>query len=293
MKKLIIPIIILVSIAMAGFIFYNKRNTNTKTVYEFTNIQRGNILNSVSSTGTLETVGSVEVGTQVSGTIEKVLVDFNEMVKKGQVLAVLDTTQLSLSVKTAKADLKKIKAQYELSFLKHRDNLSLFKDGYISEWDIKSSEMDLLIQKTQLEMTEISLQKAERNLYNYAIIRSPIDGQVISRNIEPGQTVASSFSAPTLFLIAKDLTTMRIFALVDESDIGQIKKGQKANLGVDAYPDLEFSGKVEEIRLQPTTISNVVNYTVVVSASNPESLLLPGMTATIEFITEEKIDVLL
>jgi len=293
--KTLMKIIILIALILASLTLIRLfgKAKEKQTSYKFAQIERGDLLNYISGTGTLETVGSVEVGTQVSGTVESVMVDFNDFVKKNQVLAVLDTTQLALNVRNARADVKKAQAQYNLSRKNYENNKKLYNDNFISEWDLETSLTEMTANEASYESAKINLEKAELNLYKYAVIRSPIDGRIINRDIEPGQTIAASLSAPTLFLIAKDLSQMEIYALIDESDIGQIKEGQKAKFTVDAYSDKEFSGTVKEVRLQPQTISNVVNYTVIVDAANPENILLPGMTATIDFLIEEKNDVLL
>lgn len=292
MKKAIWIILILLISATIAFRFVQKKTENSQTQFEFTTLKLGDIENLVSCTGTLEAVGAVEVGTELSGTVSKVFVDYNDEVKKNQVLAILDTTQLALNLRLARADLIRADAQYELSKTEYENNLKLYEQNFISELELKESETAKETNYASLISAKTNLEKAELNISKYSIIRSPIDGKVISRSIEEGQTVAASFSAPTLFYIAKDLSQMEIYAYVDESDIGQIEPGMKAVFTVEAYDDMEFAGTVKQIRLQPETISNVVTYTVVVAAENPDNLLLPGMTATIDFIVEQKKDVL-
>lgn len=260
--------------------------------YEFGEVERGDIENIISSTGTLSAVGTVEVGTQVSGTVDEVLVDYNESVAEGQVLAVLDTTMLGASVRDAEANLLKAKADLKVAENAHRRNAELFEQGLISEADYDDSEAAVMGARAQHISANAALSRAKTNL-GYAVIRSPIDGTVIMRNVEPGQTVAASFSTPTLFVIAEDLAEMEIHALVDESDIGQVKEGQSARFTVDAYLDEQFEGVVRQVWLQPETVQNVVNYTVIVDARNRNGLLYPGMTATIDFLIEERRDVLL
>jgi HlyD family secretion protein len=255
-------------------------------------VERGDIEISISATGTMEAVGTVEVGTQVSGTVDQVLADFNDRVEKGQILAVLDTTVLSASVQESEANLIKARAQHELSTMKYEDAEELFKMDYISETEFQTVRADFETSRAALLSAELSLSRAEANL-RYAVIRSPIRGTVIHRAVEPGQTVAASFSTPTLFVIAEDLSQMEIHAYVDESDIGGIEEGQTVRFTVESYPEDTFFGVTKQIRLQPETISNVVNYTVVVSAENPGGRLLPGMTATADFIIEQREDVLL
>lgn len=292
MKKIWIIILVLLVVAASAY-FLRKKTASSAVVYEYGEITRGNLENLVSSTGTLNTVGSVEVGTQLSGVVDQVLADYNDNVKKGDVLAVLDTLELSISYRTAKSDLNRSKAQYDLTLQKHEDNRKLYEKEYISDLDFQTSLTELITSEASVVSAESALERARIKLENYAVIRSPIDGKVIDRSIDEGQTVAASFSSPVLFLIAQDLKNMEIEAYVDESDIGMIKPGQEARFTVEAYSDEEFTGVVEEIRLQPTTISNVVNYTVIISTTNDKEILLPGMTATIDFVVEQKNDVVL
>jgi len=292
MKKIWIVILVLLVIAASAYIL-RKNTDSSAVVYEYGEITKGNLENLVSSTGTLNTVGSVEVGTQLSGVVDQVLVDYNDNVKKGDVLAVLDTLELSINFRTAKSDLSRVKAQYDLTFQKYEDNRKLYEKKFISELDFQTSLTDLKTSEASVITAESALERARIKLENYAVIRSPIDGKVIDRSIDEGQTVAASFSSPVLFLIAQDLKNMEIEANVDESDIGMIKPGQEARFTVEAYSDEEFSGVVEEIRLQPETISNVVNYTVIISTTNESEILLPGMTATIDFVVEQRNDVVL
>ncbi|MDO9578725.1 MAG: efflux RND transporter periplasmic adaptor subunit [Candidatus Cloacimonadales bacterium] len=293
MKKIWILIIVLILIGSGAYYFIHKKNGNSETQFEFTSIKRGNVENLVSCTGTLEAVGAVEVGSELSGTVSKVYVNFNDNVKKDQVLAILDTTQLSITLRNAKAEMIRAEAQYELSKVQYENDQKLYENQYISRLELKTSETSMKSNYVNLLSAQANLDKVELNINKYSIIRSPIDGKVINRSIEEGQTVAASFSSPTLFYIAKDLSKMEIYAFVDESDIGQIYAGMKAVFTVEAYSEEEFSGTVKQIRLQPETISNVVNYTVIVEADNRDNLLLPGMTATIDFIIEQKKDVLL
>ncbi len=291
-KKVVLLIITIILLAGAVYYFIHKKEKTTEVQYEFTTIKRGNIENLVSCTGTLETVGAVEVGTELSGTVTKVYADFNDNVKKNQILAILDTTQLSITLRNARAELIKAEAQYELSKTEYENDQKLYEKNYISEIELKTSETNMKSSYVGFLSAEASVDKAELNINKYSIIRSPMDGKVINRDIEEGQTVAASLSTPTLFTIAKDLSQMEIYAYVDESDIGKIDAGMKAKFTVEAYSDEEFEGVVKQVRLQPETISNVVNYTVVVEAPNRQDLLLPGMTATIDFIVEQKEDVL-
>jgi HlyD family secretion protein len=260
--------------------------------YEFAEITRGNLENIVSSTGTLSAVGTVEVGTQVSGTIAQVLVDYNEDVEEGQILAILDTKFLAASVRDAEAALMRAEAQYEQALSDHERMTELHASKLVSDDEFDDSATSLKVAEASVVSADASLERARTNM-SYAVIRSPIDGTVIMRDVDEGQTVAASLSTPRLFVIAEDLSEMEIHALVDESDIGQIKVGQSVRFTVEAYLDDVFEGTVRQIWLQPETISNVVNYTVVVDASNDKGLLLPGMTATVDFLVDERTDVLL
>ena len=291
-KKLIIIISILVFSTALGWFFLSRGEEKIESVYTYAEIKRGNLETVISSSGTLEAISTIEVGTQVSGTIEKLLADFNDNVNTGQLLAVLDTTFLAASVRDSKASLVRAEALYDEAVAKFERDKPLHEKKFISDLEFISSKTNVQTAFASLESAKSALERAKTNL-GYAVIRSPINGKVINRNIEVGQTVAASFSTPTLFTIAADLSKMRILADVDESDIGQIKEGQMVKFTVQAYPDAKFSGVVEQIRLSPKTEQNVVNYTVVVNANNDEGQLLPGMTATVDFYIEQKENVLL
>jgi HlyD family secretion protein len=280
------------TIAIATIIFAllgsgNKNQSN----YSFATVSKGTIESTISSSGTLNAVTEITVGTQVSGTIQKVYADFNQHVKKGQIIAVLDSALLQMAVTNAQADLLKAEATHDEAQLSFKRSEQLFQRSMISETDFQTVKTSLKSAEAGLMTAKTALQRAVQNL-SYAIIRSPLDGTVTERSVEEGQTVAASFSTPTLFTIAQDLAKMEIKATVDESDIGEIKEGQTARFSVQAYPAKTFEGKVKQVRLKPTTSSNVVNYTVVVSASNDEHVLMPGMTATVEFIIASKTNVL-
>ena len=255
-------------------------------------VTQGDVENVVSCTGTLSAVGTVDVGAQVSGTIEKIYVDFNDTVTRGQVLARLDTSLFDTEVLTNSAAVSKAQAELKKAETEFERAGKLFEKGFVSESDFIIAETSLQIARAGLQSARASLKRARTN-QKYTVIKSPIDGTVIERNIEEGQTIASSFSTPQLFIIAEDLSRMQIEASVDESDIGTVKEGQKARFTVQAYPDDAFEGVVRQIRLKPLTVQNVVNYTVVVDAANDEGRLMPGMTATVDFIIESRKDVLL
>lgn len=289
MKKIIIPIIIIALFAV-GYIVMMEDEA-VANAYESAKISRGDIFSKITSTGTLEAVTTVEVGTQVSGKIEKIFYDFNDKVKANTLLAVLDTTFLSASVKDAEANLARMEALSEEADKKFELARELYTKQMISELDYISAKTTAKTAAANLQSAKSTLERQKTNL-EYAFIKSPITGTIISRNVEEGQTVAASLQAPTLFTIAKDLAQMQILADVDESDIGEIKKGQRVTFTVPAYWEKEFSGIVQQIRLQPNVVSNVVNYTVVIDASNESGVLLPGMTATIDFFVKEAINVL-
>lgn len=292
MKKWLIPIMIGIILIAVVIVFVIRREEKKQYKYTYAEIQRGNIENTVSATGALEPVTSIEVGTQVSGIIDKIFVDFNDRVKKSQLLAVLDTTLLSIQVRDARASLLRAQSQHDKARYDFERTEQLFKDSLLSELEYVTSKTNHESALASVQSAKISLERAERNM-RYAFIRAPIDGTIIYREVEEGQTVASSFQTPRLFLIAEDLSKMEIHALVDESDIGLIQEGQSVRFDVQAYDDKIFSGKVRQIWMQPQTVQNVVNYTVVVDADNPNGLLLPGMTASLDFIIVDKQNVLM
>jgi len=291
-KKYIYSIIIVIVLLAAGYKIYSLLNDNNSVAYNFVEVTRGDIENTISSTGSIGPVTTVEIGTQVSGIIDRVFVDFNDIVKKDQLLAVLDTILLKASVLDAEAGVARAEAQYEQAIADYDRNLKLFEKELIPEADYLPYQINVKMQKAALISANVALDRAKQNI-KYAVIRSPIDGIVIARNVEAGQTVAASLSTPTLFEIANNLSQMEILVDVDESDIGLIRDNMAVRFDVQAYSDKIFGGTVRQIRLKPTVESNVVNYTVVVDVTNNENLLLPGMTATVDFVLEQKIDVLL
>jgi HlyD family secretion protein len=292
MKKKILVGVLIVLIAGSAFGYYIfNKSAGAVDQYAFGETSYGDIENTISSTGTLSPVTTVEIGTQVSGIIAKVHVDYNDMVKKGQLLAVLDTVLLKASVLDAEAGVTKAEAQLEQAQVEYERNRRLFDNKLISDSEFLPYSVTLKTQQASLVSSQAALQRAMQNLEN-AYIYSPINGTVIEKSVEEGQTVAASLSTPTLFIIAEDLSRMEILANVDESDIGSIKEGQAVRFDVQAYPDKQFDGRVTQIRLQPQTVSNVVTYTVVVTATNQDGLLLPGMTATVDFIIEQRNGVL-
>jgi HlyD family secretion protein len=251
--------------------------------YLLAKVTQGSLETLVSSTGTLAALETVEVGTQVSGTIARIDVDYNDRVRKGQVLAMLDQALYDAQVKEAAANVDRARATLTQAEDEFRRNRPLFEKGFLSAQEFLPVTTGVDTARASLAAAEASLARARTNLA-YTVIRSPIDGTVIKRSVEAGQTVAASLNTPTLFLIARDLAHMQIEADVDESDIGQIRQGQQVRFTVQSYPGEIFHGTVSQIRLQPRTISNVVNYTVLIDARNEAGLLLPGMTATIDFV---------
>ncbi len=291
-KKTVWILIVLVVIVVGGILVKKAVSKSDAVTYEYATVARGNIVNTISASGTLSPVTTVDVGTQVSGTIDSVYVDFNDNVRQGQVLAVLDTVLLKTNVIDAEANLERADAALSQAKADFDRADQLYAKKLISDADYITAQVNIKTQEAAVKSAQADVTRAHRNL-QYAVIKSPINGTVISKNVESGQTVASSFSTPTLFKIAEDLSHMQILADVDEGDIGQIKNGQAVTFQVQAYPDKQFTGTVNQLRLEPTTVQNVVTYTVVVDAVNPDNLLLPGMTATIDFIVDQKTDVLL
>ncbi len=288
--------LILIAVAGIGYGAYRFLGPSNEPVaetrpYEFAKLERRSITNLVSATGTVSAREIVEVGTQVSGTITQVLADFNDVVEEGALIAMIDPSVLDTQVKGAKADLLRAEAQLKRARIDHDRFLPVHEKGFLSDNDFLPYEISLQTAKAGVMDAEANLDRAERNRA-FAEVRAPISGIVIDRKVEPGQTVAASFNTPRLFIIAEDLGLMEILANVDESDIGQIKVGQDVRYTVAAHPDREFTGRVTEIRLQPEVIQNVVHYTVVVETENPAGSLLPGMTATMDFVVDEVEDVL-
>jgi HlyD family secretion protein len=281
-KKLVIGVVVVLLIVALAWVF-TRNGKEAEGKYMMVKIDRGDLESVVSSTGTLSAVTTVQVGTQVSGRIAKLYTDFNKTVKKGQLLAMLDTSSLLMNVSEAESAYIRSKAQLKQS----RQDLDrmqyLFKENIKTKNDLEQAQVNFELAQATLKSEQSSLERTRINL-SYASIYAPIDGIVIARNIDVGQTVAASFSSPTLFLIANDLSKMQILANVDEGDIGQIKEGQNVRFTVQAQTEKKFSGQVSQIRLESTTVNNVVNYTVVINVSNDEGLLLPGMTATIDFL---------
>ncbi|HNX00943.1 MAG TPA: efflux RND transporter periplasmic adaptor subunit [Candidatus Cloacimonadota bacterium] len=288
MKKRYVWIIIILLIVIAFFAFGKKMIfKKEKTEYRTAEVTKGEIRETVTATGSLGAVETVNVGTQVSGTIAKINVDFNSKVKKGQVIALIDPTPLQISVASAEANLQKAKLSAQLAKLQMDPVLTLKKQDLVSQSDVDNARIAYDVALANVKTAEYQLQLAKTNLRN-ATILAPISGVVISRAVDPGQTVAASFNTPTLFSIANDLRNMQVIASVDEADIGKVKTGQKVTFNVDAFPDREYDGMVTQIRMQPSTDNNVVTYNVVVSVVNEDLSLLPGMTANLTILVTSR-----
>jgi HlyD family secretion protein len=293
MKRALLVVMLIITVGGLGWwLLPSNGQEQDLQPYATAPLTRGTLERTVSSTGALAAVETVDVGTEVSGTIERILVDFNSRVRQGEVLAILKQDLFQAAVSEAEATLMRARSDRKLAELELARNLPLFERGFISEQEFTPRQIDLEKAKAAVNSAEATLFKAKTNLAN-SVIRSPIDGTVIQRSIDEGQTVAASLNTPTLFIIARNLQQMQIEADVDETDIGQIREGQTVRFSVQSYPDQQFAGVVRQIRLQPTVISNVVTYTVIVSADNRDGELLPGMTATLDFIVEKAEDVLL
>ena len=290
MKKLLKIIIVLAAVAGIAFgtktFFLDAKAETAAGALVSTKVVQATIATTISATGSLEPVDQVEVGTQVSGDISKLYADFNSKVKKGRVIAELDKSKLKATLVQAEIAYRSAQADYGYKESTYNRVKKLSESNSASAVDLETAEYNMNSAKLALEKSENEVNQAKLNL-SYATIRSPIDGVVLDRAVEVGQTVAASMSTPTLFVIAKDLSQMKVMADVDEADIGQVKQGQRVEFTVDAYQDDKFSGTVQEVRLSPTTTSNVVTYTVVITAENPEQKLLPGMTATCTIVTQE------
>ncbi|MBM6993222.1 MAG: efflux RND transporter periplasmic adaptor subunit [Prevotella sp.] len=281
--------IVVIAAVVAFFLSGNKKKEEVQFVTE--TVKTANIENSITATGTIEPVTSVTVGTQVSGIVNKLYVDYNSVVKKGQVIAELDKTNLISELNTAKANLASAESSLSYNSSNYNRYATLYKQGLIAKSDYDQARLSYLQAKESVASARESVQKAQTNL-GYATITSPIDGVVLSKSVEEGQTVAASFSTPELFTIARDLTNMQVVANVDEADIGNVKTGERVSFTVDAYPDDMFSGTVKQVRQEATTTNNVVTYEVVISAPNADLKLKPGLTANVTIYTQESKGVL-
>ena len=290
-KRSVIAVAIVALIAIVGMLIYRAAYAKQAPQYRYVQIERGDMQSTVSATGTLGAVTTVSVGTQVSGQVADLLVDYNDHVKKGQLLARIDPTLAQQAVTDAEANLAKVRAQAMQASRDEARNKQLSNDGLIAKSALEQTQSAYVVAGADVRQAQVAVDRARQNLA-YTNIYAPIDGVVVDRNVNKGQTVAASLSAPQLFLIANDLSQMQILAQVGESDIAQIKEGEPAQFTVQALQGQTFKGTVQQVRLQSATTDNVVNYTVVVSVSNPENKLLPGMTARVNFLTKSANDVL-
>lgn len=289
-KKLWIGIGAIVLVVLVVWLMSSGKKEQ-KVEFESAKVENQNISTSITATGTIEPVTSVTVGTQVSGIVSKLYVDYNSVVKKGQVIAELDKTNLISELNRAKADLTSAQSTLNYETANFNRYQTLFDKGLVSANDYESARLSYDKARQSVASSRESVQKAQTNL-GYATITSPIDGVVLSKSVEEGQTVAASFNTPELFTIAQDLTDMRVIADIDEADIGGVKEGQRVTFTVDAFPEDKFDGQVTQVRQQATTSSNVVTYEVVISAPNKDLKLKPGLTANVTIFTLEKNDVL-
>ena len=293
MKRVAFVVLVLAAVT-GGFYFYRVRTAAPEPVVTTQPFSRGDIVDSVSATGTLEAVETVEVGTQVSGVVRELYADFNSIVRKGQVIARLDPQliqtqieQQSANVLRADADLQRFKVALADARQKLDRAQQLSEKNLIPRTDLEAAQVDVDSAVAQIKSSEAAVTQARAQLNNqrvnlgYTTITAPINGIVISRNVDAGQTVASSMNAPTLFVLAADLTKMEVVASVDESDVGRMRPGQQVTFQVDAYPTDRFTGTVSQVRLQPTVVQNVVTYATVITVPNPELKLKPGMTANV------------
>ena len=263
----------------------------TKVIYSTTPVEKQNISTSITATGTIEPVTEVEVGTQVSGIMDRIYVDYNSEVHRGQVIAELDKTNLLSKLASAQSNLSNAQSSLNYQSANYKRYKTLYEKGLVSANDYENAKLSYEQAVQQVKVQQQNVQEAQTNL-GYATITSPIDGVVLSKEVEEGQTVASAMTTPTLFIIAQDLTDMRVIADIDEADIGGVKEGQRVTFTVDAFPDDTFEGAVTQVRQQATTESNVVTYEVVISAPNDQLKLKPGLTANVTIYTLEKNDVL-
>lgn len=289
-SKIWIAVIVIVVIAVAAWALSGGKKEEEINFKEEA-VKTETLQNSVTATGTIEAVTSVTVGTQVSGIVNKLYVDYNSQVKKGQVIAELDKTNLLSELNTAKANLASATSNLSYQAANMNRYQTLYKKGLVSADEYENALLTYRQAKEQVASSKENVQKAQTNL-SYATIISPIDGTVISKSVEEGQTVAASFNTPELFTIAKDLTNMQVVANVDEADIGGVKEGDRVTFTVDAYPDDTFEGTVKQVRLEATTTNNVVTYEVVISAPNADLKLKPGLTANVTIYTQERSGVL-
>ena len=290
-RKVLVAAVAFVAIVVIVWMVRRSKGS-TDAGYRFATVTVGNIQQTVSATGTLNAVTTVQVGTQVSGQVSAIFADFNSRVTKGQLLARIDPTLQEQAVRDAQAQLEKAQAQLRQAQQEYNRNLPLIQQKFISASEFGTVQVNLSVAQAGVKSAQVALDKAKQNL-SYTNIYAPINGVVVERNVDLGQTVAASLSAPTLFLIAQDLSRMEILVAVDESDISNIKEGQAVKFTVQSFQNRTFDGSVQQVRLQSKLTDNVVSYTVVVTLSNADGVLLPGMTATAEFIVASATNILI
>jgi HlyD family secretion protein len=287
----ILIVLIILGIAAGAFYFYKQKNSKKNVVLETVYPVIGDIVQTITATGRLQPIDQVDVGTEVSGTVSKIYADFNQQVEKGQVLLELDPLKAKVRVEQTKAAYSSAENEMQYQKRNYERALELFNKGSVAATELETAEYRYKNAQNNLTNAKSNLEQALLDLRN-CTIKSPIDGIVLNRAVEAGQTVAASFSAPTLFVIARSLTQMEVKADVDEADIGLVKHGQRVEFSVDAFPSDRFTGEIQEVRMQPNISSNVVTYTVLIRANNPEQKLLPGMTANCNIVVEEALEVL-
>lgn len=290
LSKLWLVVAVVIIVAIVAWALSGGKKEEQIT-FDTAAVAPANIMNSITATGTIEPVTSVTVGTQVSGIVSKLYVDYNSVVKKGQVIAELDKTNLMSQLNSAKTQLATAQSQLNYQTTNFNRYKTLYQKGLVAADDFDNAKLSYTQAKEQVASAKEEVQRAQTNL-GYATITSPIDGIVLSKSVEEGQTVAASFSTPELFTIAQDLTNMQVVANVDEADIGDVKEGERVSFTVDAYPDDTFEGAVKQVRQEATTTNNVVTYEVVISAPNADLKLKPGLTANVTIYTAERKGVL-
>ena len=281
-KKLLTVSLLAMALVTSGYVAYRRTHSDAAPTYRTATVQRGNIESTVSATGSLGAVTTVQVGTQVSGQVSAIYADFNSKVKKGQLIARIDPTLQQQAVADAETGVARANATLQQTQGDYAREKQLHDSGFATDPEFETAQLNYQVAVANGKSAQIALDKAKQNLA-YTSIYAPIDGIIVERDVDVGQTVAASLSAPQLFVIANDLSRMQILATVDESDIGKIRNGQPVTFTVQAYPGQLFTGTVRQVRINPATVNNVVNYTAVIAVANPDARLLPGMTATVKF----------
>ncbi|MCL2064483.1 MAG: efflux RND transporter periplasmic adaptor subunit [Candidatus Cloacimonetes bacterium] len=286
MKKKIFIIIIIAAALAGGLLYAQFQRNQSRLTWRTTPASNRTVTSTITATGTINPVVQVNVGTEVSGRIERIYKDFNDTVRRGELLARLDTTTLQMALEDTRIELRKAQLTANDNLIDLNRAKELFEANMVPQFDLQRAQLNYDISVENVERANFSVQRAETNLNN-ALIYSPIDGVIVSRAVDEGQTVAASLNAPTLFIIANNLDEMQIETQIDETDIGRVASGQRARFTIDAYPDMNFSGQVRQVRLNPIVESNVVTYRVIIDFNNPEKLIMPGMSANVEIIIDQ------